>query len=95
MGRFLEQTSTSQKSNPIILFNNSEKTGQSKIEKQIRENKDWGSHCLTPSLKKWGILKKPSDGRNFVWDSKAPHSRQAEYNINEVVTSFLERINAK
>jgi len=57
---------------PHILFNLTERVGISKVELEIRSNKNFSRLCMRNTLKHYTVFSEPIYGKGFVWHSSKP-----------------------
>lgn len=77
---------------PHILFNLTGRTGITKQETEIRENKRYELHCLKNTLKKYGAFNELDGGKGFLWQNKKSYSTEAWRNAAMVTSELLYRM---
>lgn len=93
MMEFIQAKSVGKKkATPHILFNNVPRVGITPEEVAIRANKDFTSHCMASTLKRYKVFTEPEEGKNFVWNSAKPYSTEALWNLVRVSSELLARI---
>jgi chromosome partitioning protein len=76
---------------PHILFNHVSRSERPLEEIQIRANGDFGSLCMTATMKKYKIFSEPLDGAGFCWSSGKSYSREATRNLIAIASEFVTR----
>lgn len=77
---------------PHILFNRVKRSGHSEQEIEIRANRKYSEYCLSSTLKKYSAFAEPEEGKNFIWASSKPYSKEAQRNLLGVAYEFAARI---
>jgi cellulose biosynthesis protein BcsQ len=80
---------------PHILFNNVPRTRISPEEHIIRGDDRVKDKCLVHTLKYFKAFGDLFEGDGFVWRSKKAWSTVAYWNLQEVATEFLDRVNGR
>ncbi len=77
---------------PHILFNYVGSGPRSNEETEIRANARFAGYCVRGSVREWGHLQKPSEGRDFVWQRHVAYWRECMKNLEAVFSELLARI---
>lgn len=94
MSEFIDASKAGPRKPPYhIVFNRAGAHWSQDAENTIRGHASHGTRCSLHALRRFKAYADPSEGQDFVWYSKRPHSTNAWRSLNLLVDELVGKLN--